>query len=158
MNRASLVGYSPGGLQSTRLLRPWNFPDKNTGVGSHSLLQRIFLTQASNPCLLNWQVDSLPLASPGKANVFKCMHICECGGFTYPLVSLSTFRFRSQSNNPLLFYLSVHRKILSLCVITLDFNLLGDSPKSSVLCVIKHFTDSQHYSIEYVLQANLAFI
>ena len=32
------------------LLCPWNFPGKNTGVGSHSLLQRIFLTQ--NPGLL----------------------------------------------------------------------------------------------------------
>ena len=27
----------------------------------HFLLQRIFLTQGSNPCLLNWQADSLPL-------------------------------------------------------------------------------------------------
>ena len=30
-----------------------NSPDKNTGVGSHSLLQRIFLTQGSNPDLLH---------------------------------------------------------------------------------------------------------
>ena len=34
-----------------RLLYPWNSPVKNTGVGSHSLLQRIFLTQGSNPSL-----------------------------------------------------------------------------------------------------------
>ena len=27
---------------------PWNFPDKNTGVGSHLLLWRIFTTQESN--------------------------------------------------------------------------------------------------------------
>ena len=27
---------------------PWNSPGKNTGVGSHSLLQGIFLTQGSN--------------------------------------------------------------------------------------------------------------
>ena len=27
---------------------PWNSPGKNTGVGSHSLLQRIFPTQGSN--------------------------------------------------------------------------------------------------------------
>ena len=27
------------------------FPDKITGVGCHSLLQGIFLTQGSNPCL-----------------------------------------------------------------------------------------------------------
>ena len=44
-------------------------PDKITGVGCHALLQRIFLTQGSNPpllCLLHWQAGSLPLAPPGK--------------------------------------------------------------------------------------------
>ena len=41
----------------------------NTGVGRHAFLQGIFLTQGSNPhilCLLHWQVDSSPLAPPGK--------------------------------------------------------------------------------------------
>ena len=38
-------------LQPTRLLSPWNLPGKNTGVGSHSPLQGIFLTQGSNPGL-----------------------------------------------------------------------------------------------------------
>ena len=38
-------------LQPTRLFCPWNSPDKNTGVGSHSLLQGIFLTQGSDPGL-----------------------------------------------------------------------------------------------------------
>ena len=41
------------GLQPTRLLCPWHFPGKNTGVGFHFLLQRIFPTQGSNPCLLH---------------------------------------------------------------------------------------------------------
>ena len=48
-----------------RLLYPWNFPGKNTGVGCHFLLQGIFPTQGSNPHLLrllNWQADSLPLS------------------------------------------------------------------------------------------------
>ena len=35
-----------------RLLCPWNFPDKITGVGCHSLLQGIFLTQGSNSGLM----------------------------------------------------------------------------------------------------------
>ena len=30
----------PHGLQPTRLLRPWDFPGKSTGVGCHRLLQR----------------------------------------------------------------------------------------------------------------------
>ena len=33
----------------TRLLCPWNFPSKNTGVGCHFLLQGIFSTQGLNP-------------------------------------------------------------------------------------------------------------
>ena len=41
----------PHGLQPTRLLRPWNFPGKSTGVGCHFLLQRTFLTQGSKPGL-----------------------------------------------------------------------------------------------------------
>ena len=35
----------PHGLQPTRLLPPWDFPGKNTGVGYHFRLQEIFLTQ-----------------------------------------------------------------------------------------------------------------
>ena len=56
------VDYSP------RLLCPWNCPGKNTGMGSHFLLEGILLTQGLNPCLLpllNWQADSLPLCPQG---------------------------------------------------------------------------------------------
>ena len=35
----------PHRLSPARLLFPWNSPGKNTGVGSHSLLKGIFLTQ-----------------------------------------------------------------------------------------------------------------
>ena len=41
------MNYSPA-----RLLCPWDFPSKNTGVGCHSLLQGIFSTQGLNPFLL----------------------------------------------------------------------------------------------------------
>ena len=53
------------GLGSTRLLCPWDSPGKNTGVGCHPFLQRIFLTQGSNPSLfmsLHLQAGSLTLA------------------------------------------------------------------------------------------------
>ena len=49
----------------------WDFPGKNTGVGFHFLLQRIFLIQGSNPCilpLLYWQADSLPLSHLGSSH------------------------------------------------------------------------------------------
>ena len=53
---------------ATGFLCPWDFPGEDAGVGCHFLLQGIFQTQGSNPCLLHlmhWQVDSLPPAPPG---------------------------------------------------------------------------------------------
>ena len=35
----------PRGLSPTRLLHPWDFPAKNTGVGCHALLQGILPTR-----------------------------------------------------------------------------------------------------------------
>ena len=35
--------WRPHGLQPTRLLRPWDFPGKSTGVGCHCLLQDYIL-------------------------------------------------------------------------------------------------------------------
>ena len=43
--------WAHGLLSPTRLLCPWDSPGKNTGVGCHSFLQRIFLTQGSKPGL-----------------------------------------------------------------------------------------------------------
>ena len=37
------------GLQHAKLLCPWDFPGKNTGVGCQALLQGMFLTQGSKP-------------------------------------------------------------------------------------------------------------
>ena len=50
----------PHGLYPARLLRLWDSPDKNAGVGGHFLLQGIFSTHRWNTCLLPWQVDSWP--------------------------------------------------------------------------------------------------
>ena len=38
----------PLGLKPTRLLCPWDFPGRNTGVGCHALPQGIFPTQGLN--------------------------------------------------------------------------------------------------------------
>ena len=43
----------PDFLQPHGLYSPWNSPGQNTGVGSLSLLQGIFLTQESNQGLLH---------------------------------------------------------------------------------------------------------
>ena len=73
----------PCGLQSARLLSPWDSPGKNTGVGCHVLLQGIFPTQGSNPGLLHWLVVSLPLRHLeriwGQLRISQDFHrICRC--------------------------------------------------------------------------------
>ena len=63
----------PHGLQPTRLLCPWDSPGKKPGASCHFLLQRIFPTQGSNPGLLHWQVNSLPLSHQGSP-VYDSLH------------------------------------------------------------------------------------
>ena len=55
----------PHGLQTINLLCSWDFPGENTGVGCHFLPQGTFLTQVSNPRLLQWQAGPLPLCHLG---------------------------------------------------------------------------------------------
>ena len=57
----------PHGLQPTRLLRPWDFPGKSTGVGCHCFLQRIFLTQGSNPDIPHCRQKLCHLSHPRKS-------------------------------------------------------------------------------------------
>ena len=58
------------GLWPARLLCPWNFPGKNTGVGYHLLLQGIFPTQGLNPglphCRQVFFLLSEPLGRPSR--------------------------------------------------------------------------------------------
>ena len=51
---------------SARLLCLWNSPGKSTGMGSHSLLQGIFLTQELNQYLLHCRQLFLPSEPPEK--------------------------------------------------------------------------------------------
>ena len=55
----------PCGQYPARLLCPWDFPGKSTGVGCHFLLQGIFPTQVSNTHLLHWQAHPLLLSHQG---------------------------------------------------------------------------------------------
>ena len=65
------------GLWPTRLLSPWDFPGKNTGVGCHFLPQRIFLTQRLKPSLLNGQADSLPLSHDDQISNSIWFYLCK---------------------------------------------------------------------------------
>ena len=69
----------------TRILCPWDFPGKNTGVSWHFLLQGISLTQGLNPNLLHWQVNSLPVGYqdrpfPHHGLIFVCVGGAHCAG------------------------------------------------------------------------------
>ena len=59
----------PRGLYS-----PWNPPGQNTGVGSLSLLQGIFLTQGSKPGVLHCRWILYPLSHKGSL----IFHVCCC--------------------------------------------------------------------------------
>ena len=77
------------GLQPSRLLCPWDFPGKNTGVGCHFLLQGIILIQGSNPCLLQlplgkqilyhwatWEAPEWDWESATSKTVHSLVHVC----------------------------------------------------------------------------------
>ena len=54
----------PHGLQPTRLLRPWDFPGKSTGVGCHCLL------------LLSSKLDITSLQTTSRLWTFLCYALC----------------------------------------------------------------------------------
>ena len=61
-------------LQPARLLCPWDFPDKNTGVSCHFLLQGIFQTQGSSPSLLHCR-QVLPVRATREAQQFLSVQL-----------------------------------------------------------------------------------
>ena len=70
----------PHGLKPIRLLCPWDFPGKNTGVSCHTILQGIFLTQGLYPhnlCLLHCR-QILYLCATWEACVFLYRHMFKC--------------------------------------------------------------------------------
>ena len=52
--------------QPTRLLYPWDFPGKNTGVDCHFLLQDIFPDQGLKMRLLHYQAEFFITEPPGQ--------------------------------------------------------------------------------------------
>ena len=49
----------PHGLQPTRLLRPWDFPGKSTGVGCHCLLLLLTKPKIKWACFVIWKYVSM---------------------------------------------------------------------------------------------------
>ena len=69
------------GLEPTRLLWPRHSPHENTWVGCHSLLQRTFPTQGSNPGLPHCRQILYHLCHQGAEHSslksYCVMHVCE---------------------------------------------------------------------------------
>ena len=57
----------PHGLEPTRLLHPWNFPGKNTGVGCQEGSPGDLPDPGIKPRSPALQADALPSKPPGKA-------------------------------------------------------------------------------------------
>ena len=74
----------------TRLLHPWDFLGKSTGVGCHFLLQGILPTQGSNPGLLHCRQTLYHLSHQGiSIQIFKlclrCIRKAERVGLWFTL-------------------------------------------------------------------------
>ena len=67
----------PHGLYLARVLCSRDFPGKNSGVGCHFPWQGIYPIWGLNPCLMNWQRDSLALSHLGSSVGTNTDHNCR---------------------------------------------------------------------------------
>ena len=65
--------FRPCGLLPTRLLSPWDSPGKNSEVGCHALLQRIFPTQGSNSGFPHCRQILGHLSHQGSPRILECI-------------------------------------------------------------------------------------
>ena len=80
LSRARLF-VTPWIVACTKLLHPWDFQGKSTGVGCHFLLQGIFPTQGSNPGLSHCRQTLYRLShqgSPEADNFLKFFFLTSC--------------------------------------------------------------------------------
>ena len=85
------------------ILCPWDSPGENTGVGCHFLLQRIFLTQESNPGLLHYKQILYQLSYEGSQQ-----------GLVLVLFFKRILKYICYKNKT--HHLSVHYLTLSVCL------------------------------------------
>ena len=72
LSRARLFA-TPWIVACTKLLHPWDFQGKSTGVGCHFLPQEIFPTQGLNPGLLHYRQTLYRLSHQGSLNSIKAL-------------------------------------------------------------------------------------
>ena len=121
------------------LYRPWNSPGQNTGVGSLSLLQGIFLTQGANPGLLQCRWILYQLSHQGSPTMERGLIIQEdpyCSG------RLLLWRGKIYNRGTLILWgllhrggaMTIQRTIIIKGTITIegDHSVEGDDYRSSV--------------------------
>ena len=85
------------GLQPARLLCPWDFPGKNTGIDCHLLLQGISLSQGSNPLspvLAGRFFSTEPI---GKPLIDTCVCACILSLFSHVPLSVTLWTVAHQA-------------------------------------------------------------
>ena len=120
------------GLQPARLLCPWDFPGKNTGVGCHFLLQGIFPTQELNLGLLHcrqitYQQSYFTLCNiiyGGKFfNNFETLKyvlvLCK-----HPLCN-NCINYLTINNFLWMFYINCIKPYTIVCILDFSFNIFG---------------------------------
>ena len=106
----------PHGLWPARLLCPWNSTGKNTGVGSHSLFQGIFLTHWLNPgilhcrqipnCLSHQDINDISMYVIYSATKEVGRAVPESSDFTWVSLICSLLFRQCLANSPVCFAMS----------------------------------------------------
>ena len=141
--------FQPQGLQPIRVLCPWDFPSKNTGVGCHVFLLGISLDRELNACLLHWQADSLSLSCRGSPS----LHL----GCFFPVIPPPSHLFLSKilhAFHGLLKMLDFYEVFLVSSVnftpILLLWHILYFMYLSQVSIVNKYFVHSSVLSLQHL--------
>ena len=84
----------PHGLQPTRLLRPWDFPGKSTGVGCHCLLRYMCICASKNIYIhiqAICRLHSSNMQTPVCANVCTVTHLHTCTHYAHTYTHIHTY-------------------------------------------------------------------
>ena len=112
----------PHGLWPTRLLRPWDFPSKNTGVGWHFLLQEVFPTQGLNLGFLHCRQMPYCLSHQGALRHSKKTNVNQDKLQSLPPSMKSTDKSLSTSSTLALALAMSPARILSPSLTLRDWN------------------------------------
>ena len=104
-----------------RLLCPWGFPGKSTGVVCHFLLQGIFLTQGSNPGFPHCRQMLYCLSHQGRSQLYLLvalkLSITDINGVSEQLSALFTTLTRDKSAHWRRDSLFMKEKKVSRCIL-----------------------------------------